>query len=133
MSRVGGRNALIKPSTQSDGHSSSGHHHHNGHASPNTANANSLVGSNKNGFPITFIHLGWRGYTITLWATTYISKKKWLEAIQKQQDELKERSTVFETVPFAEGFCTTGNRVNCAAPFSTYRHLYVLLFLFLVI
>jgi hypothetical protein len=42
----------------------------------------------------------------------------WLENIQKQQDLMNERSKVFETAPFSEGFFTGSNRVNCAAPFS---------------
>ena len=74
----------------------------------------------RNGFPITFQYLGWRGYTITLWAPTQIGRKKWMDNIQKQQDALRERSTVFETVSFSEGFFTGSNRVNCAAPFSEY-------------
>jgi hypothetical protein len=123
--RVAGRNALVRPGGQSDSHNSGGHnvlHHHNGHASPRDPNPVAITGSNKNGFPMTFTHLGWRGnYSITLWASTFISKKKWLEAIQKQQDEMRDRSTMFETVPFAEDFCRGGNRVNCASPFSTYQ------------
>ena len=41
-----------------------------------------------------------------------------MDNIQKQQEAMRERSTVFETVPFSEGFFTGANRVNCAAPFS---------------
>jgi hypothetical protein len=74
----------------------------------------------RNGYPITFQYLGWRGYTITLWAPTQIGRKKWMDNIQKQQDALRERSTVFETVSFSDGFFTGSNRVNCAAPFSKY-------------
>lgn len=77
----------------------------------------SIPANSKNGYPITFTHLGWRGYTITLWAPTIIARKKWLENIQRQQDAMRERSNVFETVAFSEGFFTAGNRVNCAAPF----------------
>ena len=43
-----------------------------------------------------------------------------MDNIQKQQEAMRERSTVFETVPFSEGFFTAANRVNCAAPFSEY-------------
>jgi len=74
--------------------------------------------NSRNGYPITFQYLGWRGYSITLWAPTQIGRKKWMDNIQKQQDTLRERSVVFETVPFSEGFFTGANRVNCAAPFS---------------
>jgi RHO1 GDP-GTP exchange protein 1/2 len=79
-----------------------------------------MAAGNKNGFPITFTHLGWRRYSITLWASTFISKKMWLENIQKQQDLMNERSRVFEAAPFSGGFFTGSNRVNCATPFSKY-------------
>jgi hypothetical protein len=113
--RVGGKAALHKPGPQHDHHSLSSAGGHSGHLS---LSSNGLGQGGKNGFPITFTHLGWRGYSITLWATTFISKKKWLENIQKQQDLMHERSRVFETVPFSEGYFVGGNRVNCAAPFS---------------
>jgi hypothetical protein len=115
--RAGGKAALVKPGPHE--HHSVGSISSAGHNSPlslGSAN-NSLIASNKNGFPITFTHLGWRGYSITLWASTFISKKKWMETIQQQQDLMRERSCFFETTPFAEGFFT-GNRVNCAVPFS---------------
>ncbi|KAG8812401.1 RHO1 GDP-GTP exchange protein 2, partial [Serendipita sp. 401] len=125
--RAGGKGALIKPQhdhTHSSVGSSVGHHT-NGHGSPLslTSASTGMAANNKNGFPITFTHLGWRGYTITLWASTFISKKKWLEHIQKQQDLMRERSNIFETVPFAEGHFTGANRVNCAAPFRNGRRI----------
>ncbi|KAK4698852.1 hypothetical protein P7C70_g7416, partial [Phenoliferia sp. Uapishka_3] len=49
----------------------------------------------KNGFAITFIHLGRRGYQITLW----------------------DRSLVFETRALSAGYFVGTNRVTCAAPF----------------
>ena len=117
--RSGGRGALIKPQHDHSHSSLSGASHTNGHNSPLslTSARSALAGNNPHGFPITFTHLGWRGYTITLWASTFISKKKWLEHIQKQQELMKERSNLFETVPFAQDFAGS-NRVNCAAPFS---------------
>ncbi|EMD39301.1 hypothetical protein CERSUDRAFT_104516 [Gelatoporia subvermispora B] len=74
--------------------------------------------SSKSGFSITFVHLGRKYYQITLWASTYVSQRKWVEHIQKQQDLMRERSMVFETVTLSEGFFLGPNRVNCAAPFS---------------
>jgi hypothetical protein len=35
----------------------------------------------------------------------------------KQQDMMKERSTVFDTATICEGFFLGSNKVNCAAPF----------------
>ncbi|CAG8774202.1 14192_t:CDS:2, partial [Acaulospora colombiana] len=89
--RAGGKAALVKPGPHE--HHSVGSISSTGHNSPlslGSAN-NSLIASNKNGFPITFTHLGWRGYSITLWAGTFISKKKWMETIQQQQDLMRER------------------------------------------
>ncbi|GBE89631.1 Rho1 guanine nucleotide exchange factor 1 [Sparassis crispa] len=72
----------------------------------------------KGGFSITFVHLGRKYYQMTLWASTYVSQRKWVEHIQKQQDLMRERSLAFETLVLSEGFFVGPNRVNCAAPFS---------------
>ena len=73
----------------------------------------------KGGFSITFVHLGRRYEQITLWASTYVSQRKWVEHIAKQQEIMRERSTVFETATISEGFFIGVNKVNCAAPYST--------------
>lgn len=74
--------------------------------------------NSKDGFSITFVHLGRKYYQMTLWASTLINRRKWVEAIQKQQELMRERSLIFDTVTLSEGFFVNGNRVNCAAPFS---------------
>ncbi|GAA6059873.1 hypothetical protein JCM10212_007078 [Sporobolomyces blumeae] len=73
--------------------------------------------NSKQGFAMTFIHLGRRGYQITLWASTWTARKKWLEKIEERQNELRERSLVFETVPLSAGYFVGTNRLTCAAPF----------------
>ncbi|GAA6018628.1 hypothetical protein JCM10207_008986 [Rhodosporidiobolus poonsookiae] len=73
--------------------------------------------NNKQGFALTFIHLGRRGYQITLWASTWTGRKKWLEKIEERQNELRERSLVFETLPLSAGYFVGTNRLTCAAPF----------------
>ncbi|GAA5858311.1 hypothetical protein JCM8547_004643 [Rhodosporidiobolus lusitaniae] len=73
--------------------------------------------NNKQGFALTFIHLGRRGYQITLWASTWTTRKKWLEKIEERQNELRERSLVFETLPLSAGYFVGTNRLTCAAPF----------------
>ncbi|KAG8914297.1 RHO1 GDP-GTP exchange protein 2 [Tulasnella sp. 408] len=72
----------------------------------------------KSGCPITFMHLGRKGYALTLWASTVIERKKWLEEIAKQQ-VMRERNMTFDTLSLSEGFFGE-NKVNCAAPFSVY-------------
>lgn len=54
---------------------------------------------------------------MTLWASTWVARKKWIEQIQKQQDKLRENGTFFETHILNEGFFGGINKVNCAAPF----------------
>ncbi|GAA5975052.1 hypothetical protein JCM11641_000011 [Rhodosporidiobolus odoratus] len=73
--------------------------------------------NSKQGYALTFIHLGRRGYQITLWASTWTARKKWLDQIEERQNELRERSLVFETVPLSAGYFVGTNRLTCAAPF----------------
>jgi hypothetical protein len=72
----------------------------------------------KHGFSITFVQLGRKYYQMTLWASTSVSQRKWVEHIEKQQELMRERSAVFETEVLSEGFFVGPNKVNCAAPFS---------------
>ncbi|ORY80260.1 CNH-domain-containing protein [Leucosporidium creatinivorum] len=73
--------------------------------------------NSKQGFAMTFIHLGRRGYQITVWAASWATRKNWLEKIEGRQNELRERSLVFETLPLSSGYFVGTNRVTCAAPF----------------
>lgn len=73
--------------------------------------------TNKQGFAMTFIHLGRQGYQITLWSQSWAGRKKWLEKIEGRQQELREKSLVFETIPLSAGYFVGTNRVTCAAPF----------------
>lgn len=70
------------------------------------------------------VHLGRKYYQITLWASTYVSQRKWVDVITKQQELMKQRSTVFDTLSISEGFFIGANRVNCAAPFCEYPHFF---------
>jgi len=67
---------------------------------------------------INFVHLGRKHYNLMLWATTPIVQQKWLEMIYKQQEVMRERSLIFDTVTLSEGFFSGPNKVNCAAPYS---------------
>ncbi|KAH7914608.1 CNH domain-containing protein [Hygrophoropsis aurantiaca] len=77
----------------------------------------------KGGFSITFIHLGRKYYQMTLWASTFVSHRKWVENINKQQDAMRERSLIFETISLCEGYFLGANKVNCAAPFGNGRRI----------
>jgi hypothetical protein len=74
------------------------------------------------GFPITFRHLGKRGYEITLYATTQVQRRKWMEHIESQQSALRERSNIYTKTVVSEGFFTAGNRVNCLVPIGECNH-----------
>lgn len=71
----------------------------------------------KQGYAMTLVHLGRKGYSITLWSPSWAGRKKWLEKIDSRQAELRERSLVFDAVRLSEGVFVGNNKVTCAAPF----------------
>lgn len=68
------------------------------------------------GYPLTFKHLGKGGYELTLYASTQISQQKWMEHIDSQQRNLRDRSNIFTRTIINEGFFTPAIRVTCAVP-----------------
>ena len=79
---------------------------------------------------INFIHLGRKYYNLVLWAGTPMSHKKWLEAIYKQQQAMRDRSMIFDVVTLSEGFFVGHNKVNCAAPYGEFPFFSFLFFLY---
>ncbi|PFH51852.1 hypothetical protein AMATHDRAFT_141795 [Amanita thiersii Skay4041] len=77
----------------------------------------------KGQFWINFIHLGRKYYQMMLWANSAVIHKKWVESIAKQQQVMRERSAIFDTITLSEGFFVGVNKVNCAAPFSGGRRI----------
>ncbi|KAF9240727.1 CNH domain-containing protein [Melanogaster broomeanus] len=77
----------------------------------------------KGDFAVTFVHLGRKFYQITLWASTFVSHRKWVDTIMKHQEMLRERSMVFDTATVCEAFFLGSNKVNCAAPFAHGRRI----------
>jgi hypothetical protein len=73
--------------------------------------------SKKEGFPITFRHLGKGGYELALYATTQGSRKKWMEHIGEQQSILRKRGDFYNRSILSSNFFSSANRVNCVAPF----------------
>lgn len=78
---------------------------------------NNAAGDKKEGFPISFRHLGKGGYEITLYAGTQGSRKKWLEHIGEQQAILRARGNFYNKTIVSNNYFTASNRVNCVAPF----------------
>jgi hypothetical protein len=73
----------------------------------------------KHGYSLTLVHLGRKGYTMTLWAPTYAGRKKWLENIDARQQALKDRSKIFVTVSITDRFFVGLNKLNCAVPYGS--------------
>jgi hypothetical protein len=73
--------------------------------------------SKKEGFPITFKHLGKGGYELTLYASTQGARKKWMEHIGEQQLILRKRGDFYNRSILSNNFFSAANRVNCVAPF----------------
>ena len=71
----------------------------------------------KHGFSITIVHLGKKGYSMQLWVDSYVSRKKWLEQIDKQQTILRERSCIFVSETITEGFFSGLRKINCISPY----------------
>ncbi|KAI9795210.1 MAG: RHO1 GDP-GTP exchange protein 2 [Piccolia ochrophora] len=77
----------------------------------------------KQSYPITFKHLGKGGYDLTLFATTQVQRRKWMEHIESQQNTLRDRSNFFSKTILCEKFFTQNNRVNCLVPIDGGRKL----------
>lgn len=84
------------------------------------AKSNNADSSKKEGFPITFRHLGKGGYELTLFANTQSARKKWMEYIGEQQLILRKRGDFYNRSILSSNFFSAANRVNCVAPFGTY-------------
>lgn len=79
--------------------------------------------SKKEGFPITFRHLGKGGYELTLYASTAGARSKWMEHIGDQQAILRKRGDFYNRSILSDSFFSATNRVNCVAPFDGGRKL----------
>ncbi|KAK9235462.1 CNH domain-containing protein [Lipomyces kononenkoae] len=90
---------------------------------PTTRSAPSRSEGANNKHPITFTHLGRRGYELTLYAPTFVSRKKWVESIAVQQRVLRERAGIYVKTILCTGFFDSSNRVNCAVPFDGGRKM----------
>ncbi|SPC63074.1 probable to GDP/GTP exchange factor Rom2p [Ustilago sp. UG-2017b] len=77
----------------------------------------------KTGYALTFAYLGKKGYSMTLWASTFVSRKKWFENIESRQEILRQRSNIFDTITLSENFFLGPNRVNCSVPFDFGRRI----------
>ena len=72
--------------------------------------------SGKEGYPITFQHIGKGGYDMTLYAMSTISRRKWMENIEEQQEKLRSRGNFYTKTVLCDNFFTAAHKVNCLVP-----------------
>ena len=75
----------------------------------------------KEGFPITFRHLGKGGYELILYANTQGGRMKWMEHIGEQQAILRKRGDFYNKAILSGSFFSQSNRVNCVAPYGKFN------------
>lgn len=79
--------------------------------------------SGKEGYPITFQHIGKGGYEMTLYAMSTISRRKWMENIEEQQEKLRSRGNFYTKTVLCDNFFTAAHKVNCLVPIDGGRKL----------
>lgn len=77
----------------------------------------------KTGYALTFTYLGRKGYSQTLWASTFVSRMKWFEHIESRQEILRQRSNIFDTITLSENFFIGPSKVTCSVPFDFGRRI----------
>lgn len=81
----------------------------------------------KGTFPITFRHIGRGGYDQTLYALSYIQRRKWLEHVETQQGRLRERGNFFAKTILCDDFFSRDHKVNCLVPIGRFIPICVFL------
>ena len=79
-------------------------------------NGPKATASGKEGFPITFRHIGKGGYELTLYASSLIQRRKWMENIEEQQEKLRSRGNFYTKTILCEHFFTSAHKINCLVP-----------------
>jgi hypothetical protein len=93
--------------------------------SPGTKSSNNDA-AKKEGFPITFRHLGKGGYELTLYANTQNALSTWWKHIEEQQTRLRKRGDFYNRTILSDNFFSAANRVNCVQPFGVYLSITML-------
>ena len=70
----------------------------------------------KDGYPITFKHIGRGGYDQTLYALSHVQRRKWMEHVESQQSKLRERGNFYTKTVLCDDFFTSLHKVNCLVP-----------------
>ena len=78
-------------------------------------------GSSDRQYALTFCRLGKKSFTITLYANTFISRRKWIEHIERQKEIINDNGKVFEKGVLLEKHNFSGpNKVNCGSFFGEF-------------
>ncbi|CAG83379.1 YALI0B20218p [Yarrowia lipolytica CLIB122] len=67
-------------------------------------------------YPLTFLHIGRKGYELTLYAANFAARKAWSDNIESQKNARRELGDVFSQYTLCSGFFHGNNRVNCVVP-----------------
>ena len=70
----------------------------------------------KDGYPITFKHIGRGGFDQTLYALSHVQRRKWMEHVESQQSKLRERGNFYTKTVLCDDFFTSLHKVNCLVP-----------------
>ena len=81
-----------------------------------TPNGPKAAGGAKEGFPITFRHIGRGGFDLTLFAISHVSRRKWMESVEAQQTKLRARGNFYTKTVLCDDFFTSAHKVNCLVP-----------------
>ena len=79
-------------------------------------NGPKATGGAKEGFPMTFRHIGKGGFELTLYAGSTIARRKWMENIETQQAKLRARGNFYTKTLLCDNFFTSAHKVNCLVP-----------------
>ncbi|CAD6593527.1 MAG: RHO1 GDP-GTP exchange protein 2 [Alectoria sarmentosa] len=86
-------------------------------------NGPKAAGGTKEGFPMTFRHIGKGGFELTLYAGSTIARRKWMENIETQQAKLRDRGNFYTKTVLCDKFFTNAHKVNCLVPIDGGRKL----------
>jgi RHO1 GDP-GTP exchange protein 1/2 len=79
-------------------------------------NAPKTAPNAKDGYPITFKHIGRGGYDQTLYALSHVQRRKWMEHVESQQIKLRERGNFYTKTVLCDDFFSSIHKVNCLVP-----------------
>lgn len=75
------------------------------------------------GYPLTFQHLGRRGFLLTLYAPSEQARKTWIDVIKKQCEESSLSGDVYTQHVLQDSFFGANRRVTCAESFDGGRKM----------